>query len=208
MRIKEIYTKYKTPTNLQEHMLRAGALAAIILDHWIGKSLDQKSIVQTCLLHDIAKPMTFNLSEQPRFGASTLELKNLKKLQKDLKEKYGKNEYRASLEICREVGCKPKVIKLLETLEWDYIAPLLKKNNMEALIPYYCDMRIGPQGILSLQARLDDLHQRRNLKDYDQRRQNGIILEQKIKENVDFDLVLITDNQLNARFHKLLNIEI
>lgn len=38
-------------------MLRVGALAQIILDHWQGDSIDKQSVVTCALYHAIAKPV-------------------------------------------------------------------------------------------------------------------------------------------------------
>jgi hypothetical protein len=45
MNPSKIYNQYGIPLNLQEHMLRVGALASILLDHWIGPTVDRKSVV-------------------------------------------------------------------------------------------------------------------------------------------------------------------
>jgi hypothetical protein len=43
MKAREAYLTFQTPKSLQEHMLRAAALARIILEKWTGISLDSQN---------------------------------------------------------------------------------------------------------------------------------------------------------------------
>ncbi len=215
MNIRQVYQKYLTPPNLQEHMLRVAALAELILNHWQGTKVDKKAVIQACLFHDIGKPMTFSskgrsafgrdLDKQAQFGMSEREIANLKKLQKKLADKYGQDEHQATVGICREIGLSPAAVKIVDNLEWKYIPRLLRDSNLESLIPIYSDMRIGPKGILPLKVRLAELKARTNNQAYKSNLKNGQIMEKAIKQNADLDLNLITNNQLNSCFKKLLN---
>lgn len=196
------------PQNLQKHMLRVAVLAEILLKHWMGKKLDDKAIVQACIFHDVAKPMNFNLTKQAQFDMSPSDITRLEKLQKDLRNKYGDNEHHATVKICEEIGLSPTAVKLVNNLEWSYIPQLLKNNDIKSLIPIYCDMRIGPKGILSLSERLNELKERVSVKHYEENVKNGSVLEDLIKKNVKIDVNSITDDQINKRFKNLLNTEI
>lgn len=46
MNISEVYKKYMTPKNLQEHMLRVAALSKIVGDNWTGSTNDRKHILK------------------------------------------------------------------------------------------------------------------------------------------------------------------
>ena len=196
------------PKNLQEHMLRTAALAEIILENWTGKELDNNSIVQTCAFHDIAKPMTFDLAKQADFGMSEEDIKKLGELQVRIKKDFSSDEHTATVKICEKIGLSETSVKLAENLEWEYIPRLLKVNDIESLIPIYCDMRIGLKGILTLDERLEDLKERTNADEYEENVKNGKALEELIKNNTEIDVDSITDEQINERFEKLLNIEI
>lgn len=208
MKIGQIYKTYFIPKNLQEHMLRVTALAEIILEHWIGKKVDNQAIIQACILHDIAKPMNFDLTKQALFDISPSDNIKLEKLQKDLKTKYGTDEHSATVKICEEIGLSPVAVKILKYFEWSYIPYLLKTGNTESLISVYCDMRISPKGILPLYKRLNELKKRNHAKNYEENVKNGKVLEDIIKKNITLDINSVTDAQLNKRFKNLLNIEI
>jgi len=186
-------------------MLRTAALANIIIRKWVGVNVDKDSIIKTCAIHDIAKPMNFDLVKQAQFGMSEKDIGKLKQLQKKLKTKYGDDEHRASALIAKDLGCNSNVIKFVNNLEWEYLPRLFKANDLDSLISIYCDMRIGPEGILTLQERLEELKKRTGRTNY---QENGARLETLITENVTLDLNQISNEQLNQKFENLLNLEI
>ena len=53
MNILKIYNQYHLPENLQMHMLRVAACTNLILDNWMGKTIDRKAITRVSLLHDM-----------------------------------------------------------------------------------------------------------------------------------------------------------
>ncbi len=209
MNLRQTYEKYMTPKNLQEHMLRVTAISKIITDNWTGRTVDKLAIIKACAIHDIAKPVAFDISKdlQTVYGMTSEDIANLGKLQRFIKENFGIEEHEASVEMGKEMNIGEKVVNLLENIHWSYTARLLKENDLESLIPIYCDMRVGPHGILKLNDRFDDLRKRR-CESYDQYLQDGELLEQKIQENIKINLKLITDDQLDSLFGELLNLKI
>jgi hypothetical protein len=210
MNVGKAYEKYMTPKNLQEHMLRVASLSKIIVDNWIGPTIDKLAIIKACAMHDIAKPVAFNTSKaaQAKFGVTPEDALNMKKLQNFIKDKFGSDEHKAAIEMCKDMNLGEKAIKLLEDIEWKYTARLLSENNLESLIPVYCDMRIGPRGLLSLTERINNLGQRTIGHDIASFHREGNKLEQKLQENISVDLNLITEQELESLFPELLSLEI
>lgn len=208
MNTREIYAKYMTPQNLQKHMLRAASLAQILTEHWKGSKLDKKALIECCLFHDIAKPMTFDLAKQAQYGMRDEDIANLVELQNHIKDNYGEEEYHAVIMICKEVGLSEAAISLVDHLEWGNIPRFISANDIISLIPIYCDMRISPKGILSLEARIKDLYNRVGGENYERDMRNGKFLEAKIIEHVSLDVNAITTDQLDANIDALLNMEI
>ena len=196
------------PNNLQEHHLRVAALAEIILENWTGSEMDKVSIIQACTLHDIAKPITFDLAKQAQFGMSPEDIDRLEKHQIRLKSQYGEDEHHCTVKICEEIGLSPTAVKLVDNLEWKYIPRILQESDISSLIPIYCDMRIGPKGILPLNTRLEKLKNRTSSDEYEENVRNGNTVEQLIQEKTSINLNSITESQLEARFDQLLSLEI
>lgn len=212
MTIQQIYEKYSTPKNLQGHMLRVGALSKIICDNWTGQDINKLEIIKACALHDIAKPVSFDVSPENllRYKISPEDQINLIELQKFIKTKYGDDEHKASVGMCKDIGMDTVGLRVLDNIEWFYIPELLKVNDLESLASIYCDMRIGPKGILNIQERIGNLISRYTPDKYAHNdfERNGQNLEQKIQEFVSIDLNSITDENLNSLFPVLLNLEI
>ena len=202
MTTNQIYQEYLTPQNLQQHMLRVAALAKIILDHWTGQPVDQEAIIQTCLFHDIAKPINFDLKKQTQFGLSPQEIDKLDQLQQRLKKNYGTNEHQVVVKICQAINLKPKAVKLVDNLVWSFIPQLINQNDLESLIPIYADMRIGPKGILPLSQRLEELETRTGK----QHHHHAATLEKLIAQHTPINLNSITDERINSHFDELLNL--
>ncbi|OGK09435.1 hypothetical protein A2767_05310 [Candidatus Roizmanbacteria bacterium RIFCSPHIGHO2_01_FULL_35_10] len=205
MKTKQIYEEYMIPKNLQEHMLRVAALAEVLLENWTKGNIDKSEIIKACLFHDIAKPITFDPVKQLQYGMSYKDIERLKQLQERLKTKYGIVEHDVSVAICKEIGLSEAAVNIVSLSEWANIPRLLEENNLNSLVEIYCDMRIGPKGILSLKARLLDLERRVPSKNHEIYFSNGNLLEEKIKNNVQIDVNSITDQQINSSFQDLLD---
>jgi len=208
MKVNQIYIHYMTPQNLQTHMLRTTSLAKVLLEFWKGVELDKNAIIQACLFHDIAKPMKFDLAKQAQYSTSEEDINKLAQLQNRIKNNYGEVEHHATVMICKEIGLSDAAINFVDNLEWSYIPRLLEANDISSLIPIYCDMRIGPKGVLPLQERLREIKERVGGDDYEDNVRNGKLLEPKITENVAIDVNAISTDQLDANFDSLLNFEI
>jgi len=205
MKVISVYSKFLTPQNLQQHMLRVASLAQIISNYWQRIKIDQKAIIQCCLLHDIAKPITFDIAKQAQFGMSTNDIKNLKKLQNLLITNYGQNEHAALINICRELGLSSTTISLVNNLEWKYISRLLAEKNLDSLITIYCDMRISPKGVLTLKERFDELKERTGKsEDY----YDGLKVEQIITNNISISINNIANEEIDKNIQHLLQLEL
>jgi hypothetical protein len=208
MTIAEIYEKYSTPINLREHMLRVAALSKIILENWTGAHINSKTVIVACALHDIAKPVNFDIKQQMEYGVSDADINDLESLQKLIKTKYGTDEHKASVDMCRDVGVDIESLEILENIEWNLVPGLVSREFWGALVGIYCDMRVGPFGILSLNERIKNLSERRGSEKWDDYFKIGEELEQKVKENTLLDLTSIEDGDLNREFAFILNLKV
>ncbi len=63
MKISDIYSEYMIPKNLGEHMLRVAGVLKVTADNWTGEKLHNEALIIAGCLHDLAKPMTFDLAK-------------------------------------------------------------------------------------------------------------------------------------------------
>lgn len=201
MKVRKVYKDFQIPQNLQEHMLRVGALLKIIKDNWQGEEIDWEALIQAGLLHDIAKPLNFDLAKQAQFGMTPPEIENLRQLQVRIQREFGEKEHEACIKILLEVGGKPRAAELLNSLEWEYIERLWQNKEIESLVLIYADMRIGPKGILSLPERLNELRRREPKSlDFELLLKYGLMVEAEIQKQMSLKINRITEADLEMQF--------
>jgi len=158
MSIEHIYKKYKIMPNLQEHMLRTAAVASLICDNFDGP-LPKEDIITACLLHDMGNILKFKLDIFPEFNEPE-SLEYWQNVQKEYKEKYGDGEHVATIKIARELQVYDKVIELINSISFSGIQKYVSGEDFSKKIPEYCDDRVDPFGIVSLEERFIDARKR------------------------------------------------
>src|SRR5688572_19449645 len=99
MKIEEVYEKFQTPTLLRTHMKLVGALAKLICANWTGPEINKEDVINVAFLHDIAKPLTFDLEKQASYGMSPEQIDELAKLQELIRTKYSPVEHDAAVKM-------------------------------------------------------------------------------------------------------------
>ena len=157
-KISQIYTEYKIMPNLQEHMLRVAAVASLICDNF-DESLPKDDIITACLLHDMGNIIKFKLDAFPEF----LEPEGLsywQKVKNEYVNKYGNNEYLASTTIAKELEVSDHILELIKAISFLDAPKHALGGDFSKKIVEYCDDRVNPFGIVSLEERFLDLRRR------------------------------------------------
>ena len=139
-------------------MLRVAAVASLICDNF-DESLPKDDIITACLLHDMGNIIKFNLGYLPEF----LEPEGLEywqNVKNEYLEKYGENEYLASLAIAQEIKVSDYVLELIKSISFAGAQNNASGSDYDKKIPEYCDDRVNPFGIVSLEQRFTDLRER------------------------------------------------
>ncbi len=208
MNVNKIYQKYNIPPNLQKHMLRVAALSRILIDNWNGNEIDKKSVVLACLFHDMANIIKFKFDKPLLFEEEQNNIDFWNNIRKQYVSKYGENVHKATLTICQEIGLNKKVLDLINNLDWDNTIKVLENKDNGSAVCIYCDMRIGPHGILSLKDRIDNLQTRNKNHDMTFIRYAAVLLEKTLQKYLLTDIESITDLQLNKRIKELLTVDV
>ncbi len=156
--ISEIYKDYKIMPNLAEHMLRVAGVAYLICDNF-DLPVKKDEIVSACLLHDMGNIIKFNLTKFPEF-LQPEGLEYWQKVQQEYFEKYGEDEHVATNMIAKEIGVSDKTIELINAIGFFNAGETAKGDDYDKKITAYCDDRVNPFGIVSLEDRLADLRSR------------------------------------------------
>jgi hypothetical protein len=208
MNVKQIYNLYKIPPNLQKHMLRVTALSQLLIEKWEEIILDKDSITFACAFHDMANIIKYDFNKPPLFTEEENEIDYWKKIQTEMIKKYGDNVHLATLKICKEIGLSLKALRLIKNLEWNNTLKILKQHDFESAIPIYCDMRIGPYGIMSIKDRLINLQTRNNSFNFSFINKAAGLLEKTLQKHILLKVDSINDSQINERFDKILKLDV
>ena len=206
MKITEIYSKYKVPPNLQEHMVRVASVGNIISSNWKEKGIvDVDRITRVLLIHDIANVIIFNLDKfSYLLGKEEKNLDYWKKVQKEFIKNYGKDEHKAVIKIAKELRLKEKAIMISDKIPKINLQNPVSKNELELKICFYSDFRVAPFGVVSLKERIDDLIKRRKaygasaekIKRYESIKQYCFNLEKQVQQKVKIKLSLINEDKI------------
>lgn len=208
MTVKQIYTKYKIPPNLQKHLLRVAALSQVLVENWKEKNLDKESITLACLFHDMANIIKFDFTKPQLFKEEESRADYWQRAQASVIKKYGSNIHLATLKMSQETGLSNKALRLIKDLEWDKTLKILEEENFVSAICTYSDMRIGPFGILSLKERIKNLQSRNKSHDFTLIIKAANLLQETLQKRISINVNSITESQLNERFADLLKLEV
>ena len=185
-KIIEIYNEYKIPPNLQRHMLWVAAVAYMICDNF-DESLPKEDIITACLLHDMGNIVKYDMKMFP----DLLEPEGVeywKKVQEEFMQKYGKDDHHTNLKIAKELGVSPKVIYLIDQIQFQNLCIHYQQNDMSAKIINYVDHRVDPYGIVSYDERMEEARKRyQNRKEFifeEQERQKFVTCGRGIEKQI------------------------
>lgn len=212
MKIRDIYEKYHISPNLAVHMLRVTKVALFIADHWTGPPLNRAFLTKLCMLHDMGNIVKFDFDKYPQFLGKEIErVDHWKKVQKEMIQKYGKQEHEVTAVILEELGVDKRMIEITKESWNPVMSQNAKKAPWEQKIFIYSDGRVGPGGVITLQERLEDLRTR--YPEYKDTHHNVIFingcksLEEQIQENMNISVSEISDKSIE-RNDDLLGTEI
>ncbi|MEM3458979.1 MAG: hypothetical protein QXN36_00100 [Candidatus Bathyarchaeia archaeon] len=155
--ILEIYKKYNIPSNLQNHMLTATAMAKILCENWIGPSVNMDDIITTMLIHDIGNIAKMDFSAQNTLPEENKNINFWQNVQQEFIRKYGADDHIATFNVASELGLKPRILWLVINKIFVHNELIAASSDYELKICAYSDQRTGPQGIVPLRDRFKEL---------------------------------------------------
>lgn len=158
MQASQIYEKYKIMPQLQTHMLRVASVASLICDNF-SKQLDKNLVITVSLIHDIGSMSKINIGLFPEY-AKEKGFSYWEKVQSEFVRKYGKDDHKAAMKICKELKVSSKVKDLMKYSGFKHTKEILRSNSLETKIFKYADMRVSPYGIVTLNERLEEAKNR------------------------------------------------
>ncbi len=212
--IQDLYIECQVMPNIAVHMYKVAAVADIINDHF-KPLIDKKTIIDACLLHDIGKIVDIDLNKFPEF-VEPEGLAHWENVKKSFIDKYHTvNEHDATLAIATDLGVNFGVLEILHIASYLETMTVKESKEHEKMIALYADMRVGVNGVTTLQERLDDLHIRYKTHPSSISEERRAVIENALKEieeeifkNTDITPDFITDALVTERIPKLKEIKI
>ena len=156
----DVYKRYSIPSNLQEHMLRATAIAKLLCENWIGPTISQEDIITTMLIHDMGNIAKMDFSSYDLLPEENKDIIYWQNIKQDFIKKYGADDHIATFNIASELGLKPRILWLVINKIFLHNEMITSYNDYELKICAYSDQCAGPYGIVSLKDRFDELMKR------------------------------------------------
>lgn len=158
-----IYQSYALPVHLRNHLLKTAAIVCWIMDHWTGEELNEEVMIKASLLHDIGNIVKgtddkFKFIFPDVFSEECWQY--WLNVRTHIGERYGKTDLEATLNIAKEINVGEEVLKLIEEKQFCRNKEIFNGGNFEVKICAYADQRVSPNGILSLEGRLDEARTR------------------------------------------------
>lgn len=195
---------------LCEHQLRVAAVADMVCQNFDG-SINRGNIIRACLLHDMGNIIKFDLTKTNSLLNQELDINFWQKVKDQYIQKYGIDEHKAHMAILKELGVSSKVVGLVDAVGFTKGPQNLVSPDFDKKICAYCDMRVGPFGVIRIEQRFADLRKRYAHRHQEwgaeQKRQEfeqamrGI--EQQIFEHCSIKPRDITEQAMSVRVEKL-----
>lgn len=213
MLVRDIYEKYQVPPWLQLHQVRVAAVGkTVAAAHTMP--VDVELVVSTCLLHDIGAIVKFDFNES--FLADLVnpnDQKHWESVQARMRERYGVTEHKATEAILRELGAE-RERDVFQGTGLTRLFDIIHRGSVELQIVQYADTRVGPRGIMSIGARMEDARVRYAGKGHewferlDQYRVQSLELERAVLTNTGLEPETITDTAIAPLIEQLWDYEI
>ncbi len=213
MLVRDIYEKYEVPPWLQLHQVRVAAVGKMVAKA-CTRPVDAALVVSTCLLHDIGAIVKFDFNES--FLADLVnpnDQKHWESVQVRIREQYGATEHAATEAILSELGAE-RERDVFRGTGLTRLSDIIQRGSEELRIVQYADTRVGPRGIMSIAARMDDAGVRYAGKGHewferiDQYRAQSLELESVVLKNTGFEPEAITDAAIEPLIQQLWDYEI
>jgi len=147
--IDEIYEEFETPQHLRYHMRLVRSVATHIGNY---ADADTDLISATCLLHDLGNVIKKYQGHIVNFPGNEGAVA--------IARLYGSHPCDATQGMLRSINVVESIIELVEAMEPRNWGNLLVSSNWSAKVCSYADMRVAPEGIVTLEQRRDEAARR------------------------------------------------
>ncbi len=157
----------------------------------------------------------FDLDRFPEF-LEPQGKKYWRKVMDEYIERYGNEEQLATMSIAQELGVSRGVLNLIDAIGFGRTEAIAKSKSYNGKVCAYSDMRVAPHGVVSLDDRIKDLHERyadrypsKSDRDFRQKCESQArIIESQIFRHTQLQATDITDRAVSGTINRLRNFNI
>jgi len=204
---KDIYKLFDIPPNLQDHLIAVAKISNLIATHWQDKNIHISDLIKISLLHDLGNIVKFNFEKFPIDNIDYWKQK-----QKEIIEKYGDNDHDVTKKMLEEINIDIKLIQIILNKSFDNSINISKSSDWMSKILLYADLRVLPNGVGTLQQRLDDIKNRmdkyKNRPDLLDLFSACFEIEKQIQSKINLNVDTINQELINNDHFDYLNFEI
>lgn len=204
---KDIYKLFDIPPNLQDHLIAVAKISNLIAIHWQDKNIHISDLIKISLLHDLGNIVKFNFEKFPIDNIDYWKQK-----QKEIIEKYGDNDHDVTKKMLEEINIDIKLIQIILNKSFDNSINISKSSDWMSKILLYADLRVLPNGVGTLQQRLDDVKNRmdkyKNRPDLLDLFSACFEIEKQIQSKINLNVDTINQELINNDHFDYLNFEI
>jgi putative nucleotidyltransferase with HDIG domain len=157
MTIWEAYDRYKIMPNLRLHQMRVAAVARTLA---LALGIHHETVTRAGLVHDMGNIMKSDMSQFPEAFYAPEGRAYWENVKKDMGARFGTDEHSATGAILRDLGMDAEIIALISGMGFSKAEAIAAHGSPELRVLEYADQRVGPYGIVSMQERLHEGHER------------------------------------------------
>lgn len=214
--ITEVYDDYAVPQNLRDHMLRVAAIGELIFENWTGPDLDRRSVLRVLLLHDTGNFVKMDAEDVRDSLPENVSVELFEDLREKYTREFGQDDHAISEAIARDIGLSDREINLMQQKVFMKNDETASSEDWEAKIGAYADQRVAPDGVMSLEARLQEAKERyednpgssMNNPRTDEMIEYAHTIESQVMKQCAINPGEITDDVLNPVIRELKSFEI
>ncbi len=205
MTFNDFCIEYTILPNLKKHLLDVAAITYLISNNWIGNETPflTPEAIKAALLHDVgnmAKSKTSSVSEY--LHVSPEELKIWQAKLEQFHQKYGTDDHKVTDMLLNKLNVDTKIREAIQKKSFGNIITNYKGEDWLVKLISYADLRINPEGIVSVQERLDYIKDRypkySERVDFNEMCKAALNLEKKIQHLTSLDLNSINEDALDS----------
>lgn len=156
MTIQQVYDHFEIPPGLRTHMVRVAQFVDVLHNYWAGPAVDRQRLVTCALVHDLGNIVRF----VRWFDEDAPEREHWERVKASAIARYGIDDHEVTRQMLESIKADPQIIKTV-LAKSSHNAPLIAAGNDWPLkLLLYADFRITPQGVGSLEHRLQEIAER------------------------------------------------